>query len=160
MFPLVALQGGMVAHACNHKTWETDAGGLPQVWGQYGLHSAFLASMGYTVKPFLKKKKSQIKIQKLTNTHYPCLSKGSNSVYKRYRRWKPPAGFCSDCRLVMRSVMLPYTVVCSEDGRFAVFRLSVCGVSTWAEDKRAQVPVPCRELLAWYLIWRGSGVHG
>lgn len=72
----------------------------------------------------------------------------------------PEVKAACDCRLVMRSVMLPYTVVCSEEGGFAVFRLSICGVSTWAEDKRAQVPVPCREPLAWCLIWRDSGVHG
>jgi hypothetical protein len=40
----------MVAHA----TWEAEAGGL-QVWGQPGFYSESLASLGYVVRPCLKK---------------------------------------------------------------------------------------------------------
>jgi hypothetical protein len=48
------LRQGMVVHTCKLSTQEDEARGL---W--FGLHRKFEASLNYTVRPCLKKNKTQ-----------------------------------------------------------------------------------------------------
>lgn len=41
----------MVVHTCNLSTWETEAGGLPQIQLQSSLHSELPTGLGYRVRP-------------------------------------------------------------------------------------------------------------
>lgn len=47
----------MVAHTCNLSNGEAEAGGLPRVWGQFGLHSESKASLNNTGHLSQRKKK-------------------------------------------------------------------------------------------------------
>lgn len=49
----------MVAHACNHSTWEAEEGGLLWIPGQPELHSEPQPSMGYGVKESLSQKEKE-----------------------------------------------------------------------------------------------------
>jgi hypothetical protein len=53
-----------VVHACNPSTQETKGGGL-RVPGQPRLHREFKASIGYIVRPCLKKEKEKKRLLQL-----------------------------------------------------------------------------------------------
>jgi hypothetical protein len=42
-------------HSCNLSTWKAEAGRL-QVQGERGMHIMFKTSLGYSERPYLKKK--------------------------------------------------------------------------------------------------------